>query len=242
MSQTVSSGGNDSSVSAGTEVSASGSSAAAGAQDSSASGGNDSSSSSLLTREDGEASVVGAGDSGKQDEGKEGKDGEGSKPDDNPAEQVPSKPEDYVLTFADDVQVDDGLLNSFKAKAHEMGIPQGKAQELASFYAKNVADSGKAAQEAQTSALMEAKKGWETEITARPGFKQEVADAKRTLKEFGSPELNELMDHSLLGSHPVFFDFVVKVGKALAEPEARGRGVGGGSEKPLDQRLWPNMK
>lgn len=220
-----------------------------GAPDASASGSADAGKSSadsgtLLTREDGEPDDSGDDKSGKQDAGKEGQEGDDGKDkkDVDPATLVPAKPEDYALKFADGVNVDKNLLENFRAVAHEIGMPQGQAQKLADFYARNAADSARAAQEAQAASLLEAKKGWESEITARPGFKTEVADAKRTLKEFGSPELNELMDQSLLGSHPVFFDFVVKVGKALAEPEVRGRGTGGGREVPLMDRLWPDKK
>lgn len=187
--------------------------------------------SSLLTREDSGGEATGQARSGE---------GEG-RPEDAAA-SVPAKPEDYQIAFADGVTVDEGLLGNFKAAAHELGIPQGQAQKLADFYVKNVGDSAKAAQEAQASSLLEAKKGWESEIEARPGFRQELVDAKRALKEFGSPELNQLMDQSYLGSHPVFFDFVVKAGKALAEPEGRGRGAGGGREKPLMDRLWPDKE
>lgn len=192
---------------------------------------------SLLTRDDGDEPGSGQG----TPDGKEA-DADAGEKDVDQAALVPTKPEGYALTFAEGVVVDEGLLNSFKATAHELGIPQGQAQKLADFYANNVLESVKAAQDAQAVVLDQARQGWEAEIRARPGFRQEEADAKRTLKEFGSPELAGIMDQTLLGSHPVFFDFVVKVGKALAEPEARGRGTGGGREKPLADRLWPDMK
>lgn len=244
MSQVDAAGGNDAAadVSSQTTQEAAPDASVAGGADA-VKGSDDSG--SLLTREDGEAGDTADAKPGEQDAGKEGQDKakEGdAKKDVDPATVVPAKPEDYALKFADEANVDKALLDNFKKAAHEIGIPQGQAQKLADFYAKNVADSAKAAQEAQVASLMEAKKGWESEITARPGFKTEVVDAKRTLKEFGTPELNELMDTSLLGSHPVFFDFVVKVGKALAEPEVRGRGTGGVKDLPLDQRLWPEMK
>lgn len=195
---------------------------------------------SLLTRED-KAEGTHKSNENKPD-AVAGKDADaGKKQEADPDLLVPEKADDYKLAFADGITVDEGLLKDFKTAAHELGIPQGQAQKLADFYARHAADSAMAAQEAQNKALQEAKKGWEGEITSRPGFKQEVLDARRTLKEFGSPELNALMDQSLMGSHPVFFDFVVKVGKALAEPEARGNGTGGGREKPLADRLWPNM-
>lgn len=190
---------------------------------------------SYLTRDDG--SEGGPGDA----DGQEKAPAESEKEADSLA-AVPEKPEDYQISFAEGVSVDEKLLSGFKAKAHELGIPQGQAQKLAEFYAQNVTDSTKAAHEAQVNAIREAEKEWIAEIEGRPGFKGELADVKRTLKEFGSDELTELMNQSRLGSHPVFFDFVVKVGKALAEPEARGYGSGSGKEKPLVDRLWPNMK
>ena len=249
MSQAESSGAADVSGAGGGAASANASGqqdVQGGAPGNSASGGNESGGdngqgdglgASFLARDD----ASGGDKSGKQDAGKDGKKPEGDKEAD-PMSVVPAKPEDYQLTFAEGISVDEGLLNGFKAKAHELGIPQGQAQQLADFYVKNAGDSAKAMQAAQMNAVKQAEEGWVAEIKARPGFQQEVVDAKRTLKEFGSEELTELMNQSRLGSHPVFFDFVVKVGKALAEPEARGRGDGGGKAKPLADRLWPDMK
>lgn len=149
---------------------------------------------------------------------------------------------DYGLTFAEDVQVDQGLLKSFTATAREMGLPKAQAQKLADFYAGHAARQARAAGEAQHATLMEAKKGWESEIMSRPSFKNEVADARRTLNEFGGAELNNLLDQSLLGSHPVFFDFMARVGKALAEPHSRNAGAGSGPAVSAARALYPYMK
>jgi hypothetical protein len=190
---------------------------------------------SLMTGEDGGGDKAGdkSGDD-KTDKAKEG-DKEATKP------AVPEKAEDYKLTFADGVNVDQELLTGYQAKALELGLTTEQAQKLADYYAKNMADLPGKAQEQQLAALKTAKTGWEKEIKARPEFEQELTLTRKALKEFGSAELNEIMDQTLLGSHPVFFDFMVKVGKALAEPEAHGRG-GAAAEKPLFDRLWPNMK
>ena len=154
---------------------------------------------------------------------------------------VPDKPEGYALQFAEGLDVDNALLGGFKNTAHELGLNQSQAQKLADMYVNHMKDSAKSFHETQAKALSEAQQGWEKEITSRPAFKQEVGDARRVLVQYGSPELSAIMDQSLMGSHPVFFDFVVKVGKALAEPELRGMG---GSDKkvPLADRLWPTMK
>lgn len=169
----------------------------------------------------------------------QGRDAEGN---DDQSAFVPERPEEYNLSFGKDIQVDEELLTNFSSVAHEMGLQKGQAQKLADLYVAHTEQATRTAHEAQVASLMQAKKGWEREIESRPHFQQEVTDARRTLKEFGSPELNEIMDSSLLGSHPVFFDFVVKVGKALAEPEVRGRSASGQREKPLMDRLWPSMK
>ncbi len=154
---------------------------------------------------------------------------------------VPDKPDGYALQFADGLDVDNALLGGFKNTAHEMGLNQNQAQKLADMYVNHMKDSAKSFNEAQAKALSEAQQGWEKEITSRPAFKQEVGDARRVLVQYGSPELSAIMDQSLMGSHPVFFDFMVKVGKALAEPELRGM-AGSDKKVPLADRLWPTMK
>lgn len=154
---------------------------------------------------------------------------------------VPDKPDGYALKFSDGIEVDNTLLGGFKNTAHELGLNQNQAQKLADMYVKHMSDSAKTFNDAQSKALSEAQQGWEKEITSRPAFKQEVADARRVMAQYGSQELNAIMDQSLMGSHPVFFDFVVKVGKALAEPEVRGM-AGSDKKVPLADRLWPGMK
>ena len=193
---------------------------------------------SLLTRE-GDGGAAATGDGGGA--GPEGKnDGDEGGQDVDPAAMVPETPEGYAISFDAGISVDESLLNGFKAEAHSLGIPQGQAQKLADFYVRHAAESARAVQNAQDAALIQAKKGWESEIMARPEFKQEVIDARRTLKAFGGPELDPLLQQSMLGSHPAFFDFVVKVGKALAEPDSKNTGNGGGKDIPLMDRLWPD--
>ena len=162
-------------------------------------------------------------------------------PGDAAAAVVPDTPDGYALQFAEGLDVDNALLGGFKNTAHELGLNQNQAQKLADMYVNHMKDSAKSFNDAQTKALSEAKQGWEKEITSRPAFKQEVGDARRVLVQYGSPELSAIMDQSLMGSHPVFFDFVVKVGKALAEPELRGM-AGSDKKVPLADRLWPTMK
>lgn len=170
---------------------------------------------------------------------------------DDPQQTLPATPDDYQITFADDVNVNDVTLKSFKAKAHELGIPQGQAQKLVDFYVQN--ESQRSTEQLKAAAAV--KQDWEQTITSSPTFRQDAISARKTLIEFGSfgavnergepaidPEIKNIFDESLVGSHPKVFQMFVNIGKALAEPEVRGRGVGSGRDKPLADRLWPNMK
>ena len=192
----------------------------------------------LLTQtEEGTADAAGA--AGQQQQAQ--KDDVQKTPGDAAAAVVPDTPDGYALQFSEGLDVDNALLGGFKNTAHELGLNQNQAQKLADMYVNHMKDSAKSFNDAQTKALSEAQQSWEKEITSRPAFKQEVSDARRVLVQYGSPELSAIMDQSLMGSHPVFFDFVVKVGKALAEPELRGM-AGSDKKVPLADRLWPTMK
>lgn len=220
-------------------------------------GGNDSGEDTLLTSQEGGSggfndardtsgpAGAGAGKSAGQGNGVEGNDAA------DPDMAVPASADDYQFAFADSVEVNDTTLNTFKAKAHELGIPQGQAQKLVDFYVRN--ESQRSA--VQLQAVAEMKQDWEQQIMSSPTFRRDAGEAHKTLVTFGSfgavnergepvihPDIKSIFDESLVGSHPKVFQMFVNIGKALAEPEARGRGVGGGKEHPLADRLWPDMK
>ena len=179
----------------------------------------------------------------KPDERSQAADGEAAdKPgeDADPVKSVPEKPEGYQFEFEEGTQVDDGLLAGFKTVAHELGINQGQAQKLASFYATEVAKMNASALEARGKQLADAEEGWIKEIKAMPDFEGKKADATRAMEQFGKPELVELFNNTRLGSHPALFNFVATVGKALGEP-GFVRSKDGAGERSLAERLYPNQ-
>ena len=189
----------------------------------------------LMTR-----GVARAEDTGAEDKAEAPKDGEDK--DTDLLSLVPENPDGYDLKFADGIQVDQELLGGFKSAAHELGIPSGQAQKLADFYAKYVETAGQAAQKAQLEALVKARDGWEDEIKSRPKFEEENKSVERMLTQFGSQKMYELLDQTLLGSHPEMFDFMVRVGEALTEAQSHKVGAEPAREIPLIDRLWPDMK
>lgn len=172
-----------------------------------------------------------------RDAGQQEQDGQ-EKPDD-PAAKVPDKPEGYDLKFSPETQVDNDLLGDFRKTAKEIGLTQGQAQKLGSMYEARMAEVGKRMVEAQTQAMLEARKGWEAEITKRPAFQAEQGHIRAALRQFGDQELFDLLDQTNLGSHPKMWDFMAKVGKALAEPGFRGGNSG--QAKSAAEVLYPNM-
>lgn len=184
------------------------------------------------------------GESGKEGEGKANKEGqEENKP------PVPDAPEGYELTFDEGVHVDKGLLGNFQTTAHKLGLNTEQAQELASLYAGHVAG----AEKAQQQALAEVQRGWEEQIKASPTYKADVEAARKTLVNFGSfgavgkdgtptldPELAEVFNETMIGSHPKVFQMFVEIGKALAEPTAHGSGTGSGGASAA-KTIYPDM-
>lgn len=176
-------------------------------------------------------------DAGQQEQNGNKQDGQ-EKPDD-PAAKVPDKPEGYDLKFAPETQVDNDLLGDFRKTAKEIGLTQGQAQKLGSMYEARMSEVGKRMVEAQTQAMLEARKGWEAEITKRPAFEAERGHIRAAMRQFGDKELFDLLDQTNLGSHPKMWDFMAKVGKALAEPGFRGENTG--QAKSAAEVLYPNM-
>ena len=136
---------------------------------------------------------------------------------------IPDSPQGYDLGLPKHVQVDQGLAGDFQKEAFELGLSQGQAKRLAGLYSRHA----QAAEEAQGNVLRGAVDGWEREIQARPAFREDRMHAQRVLAQYGGQELNDLMNETFIGSHPVMFEFMTKIGKALAEPSLRGRGAGG---------------
>ena len=146
---------------------------------------------------------------------------------------IPETPAGYELRFGEGVEVDSTTLESFKTIAHEQGLSQQQAANLASFYASVVGRQT----EIQTSALMETEQGWISTMQREGNFAGTVANARLAMERFGSDELASLFNATRLGSHPALVRFVANVGKALGEP-ASMRGTGA---MPSGLNFYPTM-
>lgn len=169
--------------------------------------------------------------------GREHDDARGNEPGLQGEGGVPDSPDGYSLVFDKSVSVDAELLNGFRAVAHEAGITQSQAKKLAELYAGHASGQDRK----RVESLRQAVDGWEKEIRDTPGFAAQKADAQRALARYGCADLFQVLDETLLGSHPAMFRFMSSVGKALSEPGMSGKGVGAG---PLtaEKIFYPDMK
>jgi hypothetical protein len=143
---------------------------------------------------------------------------EGAKPN---AGAEPVIPEKYEIKPPEGMTVDQGLLDAVTPVFKELKLTQEGAQKLADAYAPHVA---KVVEQAQTQAVGEFNKmvdGWKTEtinILSKDGGKPEVelAHAARFIAKFGGTELQQVLNDTGLGNHPVLVKAIIAAGKTLA--------------------------
>ena len=150
-------------------------------------------------------------------------------------------PENYEFTLPEGVTIDDSTMGDLKTLSKELGLSQEQAQKIADL---GVQQNERWAQQ-QLEYAMQAREEWATQVKADkelggPAFDESIASASRAIKEFGSPELVNLLNETGLGNHPEVIRAFYKVGKMIEDDKI----VPGGrnSNEPLDaaKRLYNN--
>lgn len=144
---------------------------------------------------------------------------------------------DFVLP--DGVELDTEGATELKAIAKELNLSQASAQKMVDLaLAKQARDAAVGA--AQMEGI---RKGWQDATRADKEFggdklNASLAVAQKALKQFGSPELNELVVGAGLGDHPEFIRLLVNVGNATSEAPI----VNGGPSVTQDAAsvMYPN--
>ena len=112
-------------------------------------------------------------------------------------------------------QYDQGLSDWFREAAHSMNMPAAMAQGMHDKFVENM--SGQFADQGQQSQMQQ--ETWESELKQEFGtaFDERVSAARSAIREFGSPELQQALDSSGLGSNPDVVKAFAKVGMALGK-------------------------
>ena len=112
-------------------------------------------------------------------------------------------------------QYDQGLSDWFRQAAHEVQMPASMAQAMHDRFVENM--TGNVQEQGEASQMQQ--ETWEGELKKEFGtaFDDRIAAARSAVREFGSPELQQALDASGLGSNPDVVKAFAKVGMALGK-------------------------
>ncbi|MCH5278077.1 MAG: hypothetical protein J1E80_09660 [Desulfovibrionaceae bacterium] len=153
-------------------------------------------------------------------------------------------PEAYDLKAPDGFPIPEDNLASFSKACREAGLSREQAEKILDWHRERFTEGqGLAAQE--EARVLD---GWRTEILADADFggsnyKATVADARRALAAFDPDgKLRAFLRESRWQFNPDVIRVAARVGRALGEHGFVGQGGAGRQEKPLEERMYPNMK
>lgn len=152
-------------------------------------------------------------------------------------------PEKYEFTKTEGVELDAELIGEFEGIAKELKLSQEEAQKVNDLGVKL---AQKFATQ-QATAIEEAAATWIAESTSDKEFGGDkltasLAQGKKALDTFGTPELRTLLEQSRLGNHPEVIRFMSRAGKALSEDRMVTGGAGPSSPAAnAAKTLYPNQ-
>lgn len=133
--------------------------------------------------------------------------------DDAAAKNAPEKYIDFKVP--EGVEVNQPMLEKFKATAKELNLTQEAAQKLIDLQIEHVqAISG-----SLLTTFNQIKTDWQKEAIAELGadYKKELVYAGKAIEKFGTPELRAILNQTGMGNHKELVKFFVKVGKLVSE-------------------------
>lgn len=169
--------------------------------------------------------------------------GEKSKEGETPTEGAPEQYEAFQLP--EGYSLDGERLEMAVSTFKELNLPQAAAQRLVDAYCKADAENGEARNvllgEARTQQIEE----WGTQAREQLGdrFDQAVSNAAFAASLVQDPAVVDAMEQQGWGNHPAMLKMLDFFGAKFRESgmDGVGGGRGGGAEKPLANRMYPNM-
>lgn len=128
------------------------------------------------------------------------------------------RPEDasgYELQNPEGLEVDKDMMDWYRSKAHEYGLPKEAAEKLYQDYVSKEMEGGAKLQELQAIQMKEQVDQLKKDFG--PAFNERVTLANRALKEFGGEEAVAAIAQSGLANHPALVKLLANAGETLAE-------------------------
>lgn len=150
-------------------------------------------------------------------------------------------PDKYeAFTVPEGKEIAPEVLTQFQTLAKEANLPQAAAQKFVDM----VATMGDRWATQQAAAIATAQSEWTTSAKADPEFggvklAESLGIAQKAVKQFGTPELNAILNDGL-GNHPEVIRLFYRIGKSISEAAI----VNGGqpSATSAEKVLYPNLK
>lgn len=143
----------------------------------------------------------------------------------------PEKPDGYQYKLPEGMR-EDGInkerITKWQTKMHELGLSKTAADTLLSEFIAEEFGHGKAHEESEAKKIEAWELGLKQELGAK--YEEKTNIAVWAAKEFGSPELLDILDKTGLGSHPDVVKMFVKIGEQMSDDHARNGGSGNGPQ------------
>jgi len=140
---------------------------------------------------------------------------------------MPGDIKDYSLEAPEGVELEDGELSEFKEILYKNNVmPEAAAQILKHYGAQKSAAMDRVAQSAQldaTEKLDALKNEW-----GEQGYTRNLHKAALVLREFGSPDLDQVLDSTGFGNSPELIRLLANIGQAMREDTFKGEELQGG--------------
>lgn len=138
--------------------------------------------------------------------------------------EAPDKYPNSEVKLPDSVKIDDGMLKSAKEQLFKLGLSANQAKGVLDFYNGFVGQQEGTAVAARQKALDDAnaalKTAWGDKFDENTGF------VKKAYAKFSTPEFEKELIDSGLGNNPRIIEMFAKIGRAMSEDSAGGRGGG----------------
>ena len=152
--------------------------------------------------------------------------------------------EDYKLEASDDFNVPQENLDSFTAACKAAKLTKAQAEAMLAWHKGFASDVSKLQAQQESAQVRQ----WQDEILRDPEiggshWKAAVADSRKALNAFDTDgKLRTLLKQMHADYHPDVVRVIARVGRAMGEDKFIGsRGESSGKERPLEERMWPNM-
>lgn len=155
------------------------------------------------------------------------------------------EPDAYTLTAPEDFPLPAENLESFTAKARELGLTREQAEGMLAWHREFHGDVTRTMQQREAAVLQD----WAKEIKGDKEFggvrwKETLSDSRRALAEFDPDgSLRALLRDSNYQHNPAIIRAVARIGRAMKEHDFVGQnGAGKNRDIPLEERMYPKMK